>query len=57
VNLNALAHEIGVFDLNSIMFYVYLKGNTEPIKVELKDELIVQILMDQPTENINLIDF
>ena len=52
-----MAHEIGVYDLNQIKLFVYLKGKMEGIKVELKDELIVQILINEETQNINLIDF
>lgn len=42
--MTALAHEIGVYDINHLKFEVYTEAGKEPTDVKLRDELIVQIL-------------
>ena len=41
LTMTALAHEIGVYDVNQVKFEVFIKGRNEPVQVPLKDELIV----------------
>lgn len=52
LTMTALAHEIGVYDVNQVKFEVYIKGRKEPTQVPLRDEMIVQILaVDAIQEN------
>lgn len=48
--MTALAHEIGVYDISQVKFEAYIKGRKEPIQVPLRDEMIVQILADEPVQ-------
>jgi len=48
LTMTALAHEIGVYDINHLKFEVYTEGKTAPAEVKLRDELIVQILAEAP---------
>ena len=41
-----MAHEIGVFDLNQLSFEINCNNNKEPSYIRLKDEMIVEIQMD-----------
>ena len=41
LTMTALAHEIGVYDVNQVKFEVFIKNREEPVQVPLKDELIV----------------
>lgn len=44
LQLTALMHTVGVFDLNHLQVHAVLAGNHVPISVRVKDEMIVQLV-------------
>lgn len=53
LDLTALVHEFGVYDLNQLSIEVIAGSGQEPIQINLKDEMIVQVL---EAENDGLIE-